>query len=119
MTGRCVALAAEWETISKQWDHPTEEVINRTGDRQGEIEEELAKTPAATLADAAAKARILAEWEHDGISTEVGLAASLLADLERMAGGRVMTSDMALTARKLWLRFLLWLRARPTGEEKC
>jgi hypothetical protein len=28
-----------------------------------------------------------------------------------------MTGDMALAARKLWLRFLEWLRARIAGEE--
>jgi hypothetical protein len=92
-TGHCVALAEEWEANRNlPADHnlteeEAEEEIDRMGDRQNEIEQELAETPAATLADAVAKARVLAHCEHQNIYTaEVGLAASLFADLERMAG---------------------------------
>jgi hypothetical protein len=82
-----LALAAEWESTFNL-PYVSEEETYRIGDRQGEIEEELAKTPAASMADAVAKARVLAKCESEDINTaELGLAASLLADLDRMAGG--------------------------------
>ncbi|MDB5406539.1 MAG: hypothetical protein JWL84_1451 [Rhodospirillales bacterium] len=86
--GRCVALAEEWMRISSATGMTADQAA-AAGDRQGEIEDDLETTPAVTGADVIAKARVIAELERHGITPwEDGpqLAASLLADLERLVG---------------------------------
>ncbi len=85
--GRCGALADEWEAISKRRGMSDNESY-RAGDRQAAIEIELIATPAKTMTDIIAKARILKEWARQRVSVldeDQFLARSLLADLERMA----------------------------------
>ena len=76
----------------------------RTGDllKLTAIEEELVATPADTMADVLAKARILTEWERQGIAgseRERFLAGSLNNDLERrfgITGGNIFHGEMSL-----------------------
>jgi hypothetical protein len=86
--GHCIALADEWLRIGKQRG-VTDDEVDRIGDRQIEIEIKLTATPAETMADCIAKARILTEFERQHLIAMPGdrrdLARSLLADLERMA----------------------------------
>jgi hypothetical protein len=85
--GQCVALADEWESIGKR-HIVTDAECNRAGRRLTAIEIKLAATPAKTMADIIAKARILKEWERQSIVTDDKrrfLARSLFADLERFA----------------------------------
>jgi hypothetical protein len=84
--GRCAALADEWFATSNA-PFVSDEHSDVAGDRLSEIEEDLAETPTVTAADVISKARVLAESERQGNthwSDGPKLAASLLADLERL-----------------------------------
>lgn len=84
--GRCAALAEEWlATVNAPF--VSDEQSDAAGDRLTEIEDALVEMPAVSAADVIGKARVLAEWERQGIthwSDSPKLAASLLADLERL-----------------------------------
>ncbi len=73
--GRCGALADEWEAISKRRGMSDNESY-RAGDRQAAIEIELIATPAKTMTDIIAKARILKEWERQRVTSSMRISFS-------------------------------------------
>jgi hypothetical protein len=85
----CTALADEWERLHGRREWP-DELSNAACSWQTAIEDALGEMPAVTMVDIVAKARIVSVMEREGTvrcGRHTTIAASLLRDLERLAGG--------------------------------
>jgi hypothetical protein len=84
-------LFAEYKELQRTHVSDIDEVPEPVIDRLREIENTIATTPAATLADAAVKVELLVFWQREGVappkeSPASRLAAGLVDDLRRLDG---------------------------------
>jgi hypothetical protein len=67
-------LFAEYKELQRTHFPDVDEMPEAVIDRLQEIEDTIATTPAATLADAAVKVELLAFWQREGVAAAEGVA---------------------------------------------